>query len=100
MDVAFANGSLAFTPEVAFSYRRHGSSASQKTLMDGRRFRDERSYYRTARQLAKEKGWSRTARVARLRTMSRLHAVTELPAVIRNGNGPALKSTLAHIFAN
>lgn len=99
MDIAFDGGSLAYTPEVVFSYRRHGSSASQKTLMDGRRFRDERAYYRTARELARAKGWKKTARVARVRLMSRLHAVTELPGVIRHGNGAALKSTLAHIFA-
>ncbi|MDR2323373.1 glycosyltransferase [Microbacterium sp. NPDC089698] len=99
MDIAFDGGTLVYTPEVAFSYRRHGSSASQKTLMDGRRFRDERTYYRTARSLAKTKRWSRTARVAAVRLMSRLHAVTELPGVIRHGNRAALKSTLAHIFA-
>jgi len=100
MDIAFDGGSLAYTPEVAFSYRRHGSSASQKTILDGRRFRDERAYYRTARSLARAKGWRRTARVAAVRIMSRLHAVTELPGVIRHGNGAALKSTLAHIFAS
>ncbi|MFC4140308.1 MULTISPECIES: glycosyltransferase [unclassified Microbacterium] len=100
MDIAFDGGSLAFTPEIAFSYRRHGSSASQKTLMDGRRFRDERTYYRLARELAHSKGWKRTVRVATVRLMSRLHAVTELPGVIRHGNGTALKSTLAHIVAN
>ncbi|MBS1906027.1 MAG: glycosyltransferase [Actinobacteria bacterium] len=99
MDIAFDGGTLAYTHEVVFSYRRHGSSASQKTLMDGRRFRDERAYYRTARGLAAAKGWKRTARVARVRIMSRLHAVTELPGIIRHGNGAALKSTLAHIFA-
>lgn len=100
MDIAFQEGSLAYTPEVAFSYRRHGSSASQKTLMDGQRFRDERAYYRIARGLAKEKGWSHTARVAQWRVMSRLHAITELPGVIRHGNRAALRSTLAHIFAS
>lgn len=99
MDIAFEGGSLAYNPELAFSYRRHGSSASQKTLLDGRRFRDERSYYRTAAALAREKGWTRTARTARIRLMSRLHAVTEVPGVLRHGNRAGLESTLAHIFA-
>ncbi|MCS3842095.1 glycosyltransferase family 2 protein [Microbacterium sp. AK031] len=99
MDVAFDDGSLVFVPDVVFSYRRHGSSASQKTLLDGRRFADERTYYRQAVALAKAKGWSRTARTARMRTMSRLHAVTELPGVLRHGNRAGLQSTLAHIFA-
>ncbi len=99
MDVAFEGGSLAFDPEVAFSYRRHGSSASQKTLLDGRRFRDERAYYRQACELARSQGWTRTARTARLRLMSRLHAITELPGVMRHGNRAGLQSTLAHIFS-
>ena len=99
MDIAFDGGSLAYTSEVAFSYRRHGSSASQKTILDGRRFHDERVYYRAARGLALSKGWRKTARVAAARLMSRMHALTEVPGVIRHGNGAALKSTLAHIFA-
>lgn len=98
MDVAFEGGSLAYIPEIAFSYRRHGSSASQKTLMDGRRFRGERAYYRMARELARAKGWRSTAGVARRRVMSRLHAITELPGVLRHGSTAAVKSTLAHIF--
>jgi glycosyltransferase involved in cell wall biosynthesis len=100
MDIAFEGGSLVFNPEIAFSYRRHGGSASQKTLLDGRRFTDERTYYRQARGLASAKGWTKTERVARARVMSRLHAVTELPGVIRHGSRAGISSTLAHIFAN
>lgn len=99
MDIAFDGGALAYAPELAFSYRRHQASASQKTLLDGRRFTDERSYYRQAAELARAKGWRRTRRTATIRLMSRLHAITELPRVIRHGNGAGVKSTLAHIFA-
>jgi len=99
MDIAFADGTLVYDRTPAFSYRRHGGSASQKTLLDGRRFRDERTYYRQARGLARSRGWRRTAWTARVRLMSRLHAVTELPSVIRHGNRAGIGSTLAHIFA-
>ncbi len=99
MDIAFDGGTLAYNPEVAFSYRRHGGSASQKTLLDGRRFRDERTYYAEARRLAQAKGWRPTARAARARTMSRLHGVAELPSVIRHGSRAGVESTIAHIFA-
>ena len=99
MDVAFEGGVLVYNPSPAFSYRRHSGSASQKTLLDGRRFRDERRYYRQAAAIARAKGWSRTAWTARLRLMSRLHAVTELPGVLRHGTRAGLQSTLAHIFA-
>ena len=99
MDIAFEGGTLAFNPKIAFSYRRHGGSASQKTLLDGRRFRDERTYYAQARELAASKGWKRTARTGRVRLMSRLHGAAELPGVIRHGTRSGLQSTLAHIFA-
>jgi glycosyltransferase involved in cell wall biosynthesis len=99
MDIAFEGGCLAYNPTRAFSYRRHGASASQKTLLDGRRFRDERTYYAQARTLAAAKGWGRTVSTARLRAMSRLHGVAELPGVIRHGTASGLQSTLAHIFA-
>ncbi len=99
MDIAFDGGALAYNPEPAFSYRRHGASASQKTLLDGRRFRDERDYYAQARELAAARGWRRTERAARLRSISRLHAAAELPGVLRHGTGPGIQSTVAHILA-
>ena len=99
MDVAFDGGTLVYSPTLAFSYRRHGGSASQKTLLDGRRFRDERAYYAQARELARRLGWRRTALTARWRLMSRLHGGAELPGVIRHGTAGGIQSTLAHIFA-
>lgn len=99
MDIAFDGGTLAYNPTVAFSYRRHSGSASQKTLLDGRRFRDERTYYAQARSLASARGWARTARTARWRIMSRLHAITELPGVLRHGTRAGIGSTLAHVVS-
>lgn len=99
MDIAFEGGTLAYNPTPVFSYRRHGGSASQKTLLDGRRFRDERTYYVQARRIAADHGWRRTAATARIRLMSRLHGVAELPGVLRHGTPAGIQSTLAHIFA-
>lgn len=99
MDIAFEGGSLAYSPTTAFSYRRHSGSASQKTILDGRRFRDERTYYRTARRLAAALGWRRTARAARWRFLSRLHGLAELPAVLRAPRRAGISSTVAHILA-
>lgn len=99
MDIAFEGGTLAYNPSLCFSYRRHSGSASQKTLLDGRRFRDERTYYAQARRLATAQGWTRTARTARMRAMSRLHALAELPGILRHGTGAGIQSTVAHVFA-
>lgn len=99
MDIAFQGGTLAYNPTVAFSYRRHGASASQKTLLDGSRFHDERGYYAEARRIAADHGWGKTARTARLRLMSRLHGVTALPMVLRRGTPEGMKSAIAHVFS-
>lgn len=98
MDIAFDGGSLAYVPEKAFSYRRHESSASQRTLLDGRRFRDERDYFALAAELAAAKGWRQTSRVARRRVIARLHAVTVLPHVLRHGDAEGRRAALAHVF--
>lgn len=99
MDIAFDGGTLVYNPTVAFSYRRHRASASQKTLLDGSRFRDERGYYAEARRIAKSLGWGRTARTARVRLMSRLHGAAELITVLRRGTPAGLRSAAAHIFS-
>lgn len=98
MDIAFDGGTLAYTPQKAFSYRRHESSASQRTLLDGRRFRDERKYFMLAAGLAAEKGWRRTERVAKIRLMSRLHAITVLPHVIRHGDAVGRRAAIDHVL--
>lgn len=99
MDLAFDGRTLAYNPTLAFSYRRHGNSASQTSLLDGSRFRDERRYYALASGLAHARGWYRAARVAKHRTISRLHALSEIPGVVLHGTADGIRSTLAHVFA-
>jgi glycosyltransferase involved in cell wall biosynthesis len=99
MDIAFSGGTLAYSPTIAFSYRRHLASASQKTLYDGRRFRDERAYFRQAREQALATGWTRTARIAGVRLISRLHGLAELPGILRHGTKDGRRAALAHVFA-
>lgn len=97
VDIAFDSGVLVRTPAPAFIYRRHDSSASQLALYNGVRFSDERRYYHDARDQARGAGWKRAERAARLRPMSRLHALAELPRILRKGNRKAILAALAHI---
>ena len=99
IEIAMDGGSLLYDPSPAFLYRRHDASASQTALLDGTRFRDERRFYAEARKAASVMGWRRARRAAALRLMSRLHAITELPAAALRGNGSALAACAAHIFA-
>ncbi|MFE1665577.1 glycosyltransferase [Microbacterium sp. P02] len=98
IDIAFAEGTLVYTPRDAFLYRRHDASASQSALTDGTRFADERRYYDEARRGAQSRGWDRAARAARWRVMSRLHALTELPRAVRSGHRGAVRACLDHVF--
>ena len=76
VDIAMKDGILLYTGVQCFAYRRHGESLSQTTLQDGSRFADERRFYRDVAGLSAARGWPRAARAARVRVMSRLHAVT------------------------
>lgn len=99
VDIAFDGGVLVYAPTVSFVYRRHDSSASQRALYDGTRFSDERRYYRDARMQATAAHWTRAARAARVRPMSRLHALAELPRILREGDRAAVRAAWAHVFA-
>lgn len=98
MDIAFAGGSLVATHETVFEYRRHRASASQTSLLDGVRFDDERRFYRETAQRAASLGWNDTARAARWRLFSRLHATTELPGILRKGTHRGRSAAWRHIL--
>lgn len=98
VDIAFDDGVLVYSPVTAFVYRRHDSSASQRALYNGVRFNDERRYYRDARDHARAVGWRRAEWAARIRPMSRLHAIAELPRIVRRGNREALSAAVAHVL--
>lgn len=92
-DIALQGGSLRYTGVVCFAYRRHSESLSQTTLRDGSRFADERRFYAETAERAARIGWTRAARAARLRLMSRLHAITQLPATLSRGTAAARRAT-------
>lgn len=72
--VLLGGGSLAWTPEEAFHYRRHGASVSSRTAVSGERFTEERALYRWASERSGALGWRRSRWAARLRATSRLHS--------------------------
>lgn len=89
IDIAFEDGVLHYTGVDAFAYRRHGESLSQTALADGSRFADERRYYQETAERARRHGWTRAARAAATRPMSRLHALSSLPAAMMRGTSAA-----------
>ncbi len=83
--VLFAGGSLAWSPEPVFRYRRHGGSVSSRSAMGGDRFAEERALYAWAGEQAGALGWRRSALAARVQATSRLHR--GLAAVARRRGG-------------
>ena len=84
LDVVRAGGTLVLDPEVTFSYRRHAESLSSTAAVDGSRFHDDRRYFAEIADHLERDGWSRAARTARRRWVSRLHALTLLPGALRS----------------
>lgn len=96
IDMVAAGETLVLDPTVCFSYRRHVESASSTSLLHGRRLPDERRYYAEAAIQMDAHGWGGAARTARFRWTSRLHALTLLPAAVRDRSG--LGGLLTHAF--
>lgn len=99
LDMVFDGGRLVVIPERVFFYRRHSGSASQQTLLDGRRFNDDRRFFGEVARRAADRGWRSTARAARTRLLARLHAVTEVPHVLSHGTAEGRRALWRHIFA-
>ncbi len=96
MDMVFAGEELLLDPTVCFAYRRHTASASTGSLLDGRRFAEERQYFRIAHEQALAKGWSRAARAARWHLTSRANALWIVLNAAFKGNFKPMSVLLRH----
>lgn len=97
LDVVRAGGTLVLDPEVTFSYRRHAQSLSSTAALDWSRFREERRYFAEIADHLERDGWSRAARAAHRRWISRLHALTLVPGAARSPGG---RRSLQHIWTH
>lgn len=84
MDVVRSGGSLVLDSHEVFSYRRHTESVSSSSALDGTRFADDRRYFREVGEQLAADGWTRAARAARHRWISRLHGLALLPDALRS----------------
>lgn len=98
LDIAFAGGSLVVIDDEVFAYRRHTESASQKAILDGSRFTDDRRFFLETARRADTRGWRSTARAARARLFARLHALTTVPTVLRRGDAAGRRALWRHIL--
>lgn len=96
IDMVADGATLVATPETCFQYRRHAESLSSATVDDGSRFRDDRRYYALATAQMESLGWTRARRAARVRLLSRAHALSLVPAALRGRDRASLRHALAH----
>jgi glycosyltransferase involved in cell wall biosynthesis len=96
LDLVAGGSRLVVDPAVCFSYRRHDQSASSQGLHTGDRFAEDRAFFAEAARRMHELGWERAARAARLRWVSRLHALTMAPVALRRRSPDQLRAIARH----
>lgn len=96
LDLVAGGSRVVVDPAVCFSYRRHAESASSLSLHTGDRFDEDRRFFAEAADRMTVLGWSKAARAARHRWVSRLHAVTLAPAALRHRSGDQLRAVARH----
>ncbi|MDH6578418.1 glycosyltransferase [Kitasatospora sp. MAP5-34] len=96
IDLLVAGESLATTPEICFSYRRHAGSESSAKAFTGDRFEEAKRFFLETADRLEAFGWPQAAGVARLHLSSRLHALTLLPGAVRHAGRPGLSAMLRH----
>jgi glycosyltransferase involved in cell wall biosynthesis len=98
LDLLMRGERLVVDPTVCFAYRRHGGSDSSWRALEGTRFLEERDYFQQVARELTALGWSRAARAARMHVSSRLHALTYLPAAVRNRHRTGMRNLATHAF--
>ncbi len=90
LELVTRGGSLVATDELAFRYRRHGSSLSSSSAVTGGRFSEARDFFLAAADRMDAHGWRRAGRAARWHLSSRIHALTMLPAAAKQRSGSSV----------
>lgn len=86
LDIAASGGSMVLVQETVFQYRRHSGSDSSVRAADGRRFAEEKRFFRSEAQRFRKLGWRRAALAADLHWASRSHALSVLLRTARHPN--------------
>ena len=100
MDIVLADGVLVYDAEPVFEYRRHSSSVSAKTAIDGSKYAQERTLFTELYEKLRSKGWPAAARAAAVHWTSRLSAAAVLPSAIAQGHWQGVKALTHHVFAS
>jgi len=99
LDIAAGGGSLLIVKDVVFQYRRHKASDSSVRAVDGRRFAEERRFFRNEARRFRALGWTHASRAAKLHWTSRLHALVVLIRGTRDVDRRTASMLARHVIA-
>lgn len=91
--------SLVVDETVCFRYRRHLTSESSSTAINGSRFTEAETFFLDVAERMRGHGWPKAARVAQLHLSSRLFALTKLPQALRSPDRTAAGALARHALA-
>lgn len=98
LEIVAAGGKLFVDNTNTFAYRRHRSSVSMESALDGSRFIEESALFSEFAQTATSLGWDKAARSARLHVTSRFNALVELPSALIAGKFKGAGILLKHVL--
>ena len=98
IDMILAGEKFLIEPTVCFSYRRHSKSASTASLIDGRRFSEEKRYFAHAKALTQAAGWPQAERAVDWHITSRLNALWIASNAFFKGYWRAIPGLVSHAF--
>jgi glycosyltransferase involved in cell wall biosynthesis len=90
---------LVVDDTVCFRYRRHLTSESSSTAINGSRFTEAETFFLDVAAQMRAHGWPKAARVAQLHLSSRLFALTKLPQALRSPDRTAAGALARHALA-
>lgn len=99
LEILFDDGTLVLDDHPVFEYRRHSTSVSARTAVDGSKYGQEATLFAEADAQARTLGWTRAARAARWHWTSRLSALSVVPAALRARHWQGVRALLRHSFS-
>jgi GT2 family glycosyltransferase len=81
---------------VCFRYRRHSGSESAKQAVDGSRFAEARAYFLETADRLDSIGWTEAAAISRRHRSARLHALTLVPAALKQHRPDSARQLLRY----
>ena len=99
LEIISGGGSLYVDDEPSFLYRRHRSSVSMKSSLDGTRFIEESQLFNQFAEKSLILGWNKARREANLHLTSRLNALLEIPVALIQRQFTGAGILIRHVFS-